>query len=562
MNNKHNYLHFCHLNNLASYLSTGFVYSDSIGSHFMQYYKSSIACDNDKIKLYHQDALPKLKDKEQIVCIDIGDIFDKNNVHIQNGQLFKMEKNKFRPIKRRLKPNAPIFLQNFIPVTAIKNIYFYSDKGKDKFFQMEYKNQISLNKNLFKIDDTFFSGENNNTYLKQETIVENSFDFYRLFNKQFAEHIVFMNSVIQNNQYTKNIDNRVPKNFDFLVDLDSTEQNDLQILNDIIKDTEFDIKSLSSNCISTFDEKEWIFALSVWKIIRSNSPKLKVEEERDNYVDIKKQYKFTIEDVKAIGKIVKEHFLEKDPIIQTLVLFVKTNLDIDSIKVTKQIDTLDSIVIKDIFKIIYNLLRYGKRVERVRDIFIDDIDFENPKNLLKNLIYASFIGIEKLPKRIKQPLNWEFAFDSFSNDNLPLIKAFPIKTKEKWERYKWDFTKLPPWIKVKSEKVIRYNKKPFKLLFNDISYEEKSGKTIGCFPLLNKHGFVYRIKESRSIREKNEFYKEVLNFMFNKFIKQLSDSRVSDLIYDFYKNLLTKEERFFFEDYISKEQPTPTPPDG
>jgi len=562
MNNKHNYLHFCHLNNLASYLSTGFVYSDSIGSHFMQYYKSSISCDNDKIKLFHQDALPKLKDKEQMVCIAIGDIFDKNNVNIQNGQLFKMEKNEFRPIKRRLKPNTPIFLQNFVPVTAIKNIYFLNDKGKDKFFQMEYKNQISLNKNLFKIDDSLFSGENNNTFPKQETIEENSFDFYRLFNKQFAEHIVFMNSVIQNNQYTKNFDNRVPKNFDYLVDLDSNEQNDLQILNNIIKDKEFNIKTLSSNCISTCEEKEWVFALSLWKIIRENSPKLKVEEERDNYVDIKKQYGFTIEDVRAIGKIVKEYFSKTDPIIQTLILFVNTNLDIDSIKVTKQIDTLESKIVKDLFKIIYNLLRYGKRVERVRDIFIDDIDFEIPQNLLKNLIYASFIGIEKLPKRIKQPLNWKFAFDSFSNDNLPLIKAFPIKTKEKWERYKWDFTKLPPWIKVKSEKVIRYNKKPFKLLFNDISYEEKSGETIGCFPLLNKHGFVYHIKESRSIREKSEFYKEVLNFMFNKFIKQLSDSRVSDLIYDFYKNLLTKEERFFFEDYISKEQPTPTPPDG
>ena len=148
-----NYYFITDFRNINTFLSLGFIKPNHVSCLTSKYYHINQTGTWKVSKFYIQDSLP-YNLPEEAVLIDLGNILDKkrNSYNIRGNFLNKKDGITFGRAGR---------YECYIPITMIEKIYFSTDEMREKYFQMEFKNNFNYSSN-----NHLITKENLKKYLK------------------------------------------------------------------------------------------------------------------------------------------------------------------------------------------------------------------------------------------------------------------------------------------------------------------------------------------------------------------------------------------------------------
>ncbi|MDP7194859.1 MAG: hypothetical protein QF864_01540, partial [SAR202 cluster bacterium] len=473
------------------------------------------------------------------------------------------------------------FTEKYIPINFIDKIYVGSDEIIEKFNQMEFSDTIDYDDGLFDLDEQLYlkKDESGKLKIELETLLKslskkerkhNSSEEYNHFENMVTFHLLTMNYVFENNLYCAGIDSSLPKSFKEYYLQDKGEYKFIKCLQNIGLEL-FDannegkvdsvfIENLSEACEDSIKIEEIFLWMAIIRELRDIPGSYKVEESDDLYIDNNRQYLFTIDSFKSIGKkyqnYLTKYFLKKDQSLSednikkqlrsdTIMRFLSKlakeyeNLDFTSHKILEKLKSSDDIVFESSGIFLHDLIRYGDDIS----IFLKklhNLDLSrNKQDLLTGILYANYIGLPMLPKGIKQCDNSKFLWSSINSDQI-LCKHKITKT-GLWDQVtKW-FS--DPIYLDEDNRFIRFGGIRYEVLFESMeeTITEEENLINAILPLKNDFGFIFYHRESVKVAK--------LDFgdltMFTRYMKKHYEPDFNQYILNFEKELSLFERMKF-----------------
>jgi len=558
-------------NNITGFFSLGYIYPPVVGrKHF---------------KYYH---LPNQPTTETLIYNKIPRNFDSDAVVIQlenfsDRKLFNLNKRNLKKIQSDKNASAT---EKYIPVTSIEKIFVKSNEIIEKLKQMEFSDIIDYPDNLFEVNGPLFiKDETTESELNSTSLLTKSkskkkhkaSDDYNHFENMVTFNLLIMNYVFEKNLYCMEIDTALPKSFKPYHLQDERECKFIKCLKtvgEIFFDENINSKEASVTINDFLKESEKEIkpeAFFLWMaIIRKlmNSPGLyRVEERDDLYIDNNRQYRFTKDSLFDIGKkyssFHKKYFTRmdqplsdddyKDKFRSDSVLPFLTqlhenydNLDFKSQEILDSIQNSDDMLFQSLGVFVHDLIRYGDDIS----IFLQKFNSLNCSgsklDLLTGIVYANFIGLPMLPKKIKQCDNSKFLWSSIDSDQI-LFRHKIRKTLRPWDAVaKWvsDFINVD-----EDDRYIRLNSVRYEIIFDriEISEDVSENEINAVFPLKNDFGFLFYHSEQVSIN----MLEDKDSTIFNRYMKKHHEQEFKKYIFDF-QNKLPLIEKMKFHLYNNR----------
>jgi len=554
-------------NNIIGFFTLGYIYPVNVGlKHFKYYHIPSQPLD--KTIIY--DKIPKDFDSEAAI-IQLANISDRKHYHFNRRNLKKLKSEQ-----------DASYTKSFIPVNCIEKIYFKSEKIVESLNQMEFADAIDYPEGLFVVDEELFinKDEPGTLEIEIETLLKslrkkkrkhNASEEYNHFENMVTFHLLTMNYVFENNLYCAGIDSSLPKSFKEYYLQDKREYKFIKCLQNIgleLFDTNNKgkvdsvfIENLSEACEDSIKIEEIFLWMAIIRELRDIPGSYKVEELDDLYIDNNRQYLFTSDSFKSIGKkyqnyltkylLKKDQSLSEDNIKEQLrsdsiIRFLSKlaneyeNLDFTSHEILEELKSSDGFVFKFSGIFIHDLIRYGDDISIFLKKF-NNLDLSHSKqDLFTGILYANYIGLPMLPKRIKQCDNSNFLWNSINSDQI-LCKHKIKKTMGLWDQVtKW-FS--DPIHLDEENRFIRFGGIRYEVLFESMekSITEEENLISATLPLKNDFGFIFYHRESVKVAK--------LDFgdltMFTRYMKKHYEPDFNQYILNFEKELSLFERMKF-----------------
>ena len=498
-----NYYFITDFRNVNSFLSAGFIKPNHVSCKTSKYYHIDQTGTWKVSKLYLKDTLPTDLPVEAVL-IDLGNILDKkkNSYNIKGNFLNKKDEVTF---------GMPGKYECYIPITMIEKIYFPNDEMREKYFQMEFKNNFNLNEDIFAVDRDIF----NNEISELELVSRNTFDKdslatiehnYENLSKNLSVHYSIMNFVFKNNLYSIHFDDRLTKryksythNHELLSYIHSIK--DIADLCDNDNLTPDKVHELASTPIVNIGYLEYILWLSILKCFYQKSFHYNLEELHNDYVDQIKQYEFKKDEIEQIGVefvsfvekfgVCKEEDIDYKAIHSILrELFSNYNqLDFTSNAIEQKIIDTKLPLFSELGLFIINLSRYGNDAAKIRNIYDEYPESSEIPKLLISILVSIFIGFEKITRKRKQNDNWKILIDSYCSKNIPIRRNIASSSLFK-EKKNWIRESRLHEISQDSKYIIIDNKK-YIASYNDISFDDNNDASVAIIPLVDEFGIMF-----------------------------------------------------------------------
>ena len=539
--------------------------------HFKYYHIPSQPLD--KTVIYNK--IPSDLDSDTAV-IQLVNFSDKKHYYYKKTSLKKIKSSQ-----------DASFTEKYIPINFIDKIYVGSDEIIEKFNQMEFSDTIDYDDGLFDLDEQLYlkKDESGKLKIELETLLKslskkerkhNSSEEYNHFENMVTFHLLTMNYVFENNLYCAGIDSSLPKSFKEYYLQDKGEYKFIKCLQNIGLEL-FDannegkvdsvfIENLSEACEDSIKIEEIFLWMAIIRELRDIPGSYKVEESDDLYIDNNRQYLFTIDSFKSIGKkyqnYLTKYFLKKDQSLSednikeqlrsdTIMRFLSKlakeyeNLDFTSHKILEKLKSSDDIVFESSGIFLHDLIRYGDDIS----IFLKklhNLDLSrNKQDLLTGILYANYIGLPMLPKGIKQCDNSKFLWSSINSDQI-LCKHKITKT-GLWDQVtKW-FS--DPIYLDEDNRFIRFGGIRYEVLFESMeeTITEEENLINAILPLKNDFGFIFYHRESVKVDKPDV---EDLT-VFSRYMKKHYETDFNQYILN-YENELSLFEKMKFHLYKNR----------
>jgi len=553
--------------NIIGFFTLGYIYPAKVGlKHFKYYHIFSQPLD--KTIIYNK--IPTDLDSDTAV-IQLVNFSDKKHYYYKKTSVKKIKS-----------AQDAWFTEKYIPINFIDKIYVGSDEIIEKFNQMEFSDTIDYNDGLFALDEQLYlkKDEPEKLEFELETLQKslgkkerkhNASEEYNHFENMVTFHLLTMNYVFENNLYCAGIDSSLPKSFKEYYLQDKEEYKFIKCLqntgfelfntnNEGKVDSVF-IENLSEACEDSIKIEEIFLWMAIIRELRDIPGSYKVEESDDLYIDNNRQYLFTIDSFKSIGKkyrkYLTKYFLKKDQSLSednikeqlrsdTIMRFLSKlakeheNLDFTSHEILEKLKSSDGFVFESSGIFIHDLIRYGDDISIFLKKFNNLDLFHSKQDLLTGILYANYIGLPMLPKRIKQCDNSKFLWNSINSDQI-LCKYKITKTMGLWDQVtKW-FS--DPIHLDEDNRFIRFGGIRYEVLFESMeqSITEEENLINATLPLKNDFGFIFYHRESVKVAKPDV---EDLT-LFTRYMKKYYESAFNQYILNFEKELSLFERMKF-----------------
>ncbi len=470
---------------------------------------------------------------------------------------------------KKIKTKVTVYqFEKFISLNSIINIHVTSQEIIDSLLQMEFSSNIDFKSDIFKIinidkveDDLGIIGSQKISLkdsINKNKITKNNLNEFAVFSRSACCHLLIMNYVIKNNLFSNEICNKLPKSFSKYPLIDEQKYNFIKSLKKVINEIHSSRKparelivELKSNMSDDISENELLLWISVYENLFTRETNFKVEELDENYIDNSRQFSFDINTLRSIGKDYKdyiisllrveesdhENYVKNDPLISILAQLVNSfdQLELKSTELLSMINESNNNLFIHTALFLHDLSRYGDNVELITKKFNELAVLNKDLDLLSGLLFSLYIGLQNLPKELKQPINSQYLWGTFENEMI--LSQFNIDKSLK-KRIP-AAVKRPHFTDYLVEDTLKIHKSRFLVKDKEVEIFPEEGKACVTLTLENNYSFLYTYSEEIPLTETLDI-QNVDSFIewVKQFLSKTEDkSRKIEIMKDIYNNL-------------------------